>query len=185
MTDTFVENYHANVRRRRALKLPGYVTLAEAGFDGEWVTPYQISSCSPTGPVLVDYNWFDAPSAIANEAVLKRLGYMPGIPFNAVLDRALSLVKLSRRDLYLTQAFHLLPASRSQRIAPRDIDASFDAVTRHELEGRRILALGDDAAAACRRHGIKTQQVCHPSARGPGRTYENKAREIADALARS
>lgn len=53
MTDTFLEHYHANVRRRRALKLPGYVTLAEAGFDGEWVTPYQISSCSPTGPVLV------------------------------------------------------------------------------------------------------------------------------------
>ena len=180
MTDTFWTTYRINIARRRALEIPGYLTLADAGFDGEWVTPYQISSCSPTGTALVAYNWFDAPSAVANEAVLKRLGYMPGIPFNAVLDRALRLVKLSRGDLYLTQAFHLLPASRSQSIAQQDIDTSFDAVTRHELEGRRVLALGTAAAAACRRHGVLAREVCHPSARGL--TYDDKAKEIAAAL---
>lgn len=30
-----------------------YKTLVDVGFDGEWVTPYQMVSNSDTGPVLV------------------------------------------------------------------------------------------------------------------------------------
>ena len=47
------------------------------------------------------------------------------MPFNKVLELALDLAGLTRADLYLTQAFHLLPHERSESIPQRHIDASF------------------------------------------------------------
>jgi hypothetical protein len=89
-------NYQEIIERRRALRIPGYATLADVGFDGPYVTPYQITACSLDGPVLVGKDWLDAPSVEANRATLKLLGYLPGIPFNEVLDRALLLAGLTR-----------------------------------------------------------------------------------------
>lgn len=180
MSEELERLYAQNVERRRALRIPGYVTLAEAGFDGEYVTPYQIASRSMTGPVLVAKDWFDAPSALENQVLLSKTGYMPGIPFNNVLDLALSHASLKRSNLYVTQAFHLLTPRRSAYIPPRHIDESFDGVTKYELEGRRVIALGDDAYRACRRHGVECVGVIHPSARTG--SYEDRARQIAKAL---
>lgn len=173
-------NYQEIIERRRALRIPGYVTLAEVGFDGPYVTPYQMSACSPDGPVLVAQDWLDAPSVEANRATLKLRGYLPGIPFNEVLDRALLLAGLTREQVYITQTFHLLPTTRSGNIKAHDFELSFDAVTRHELVGRRVVAMGGPAIRACSRHKIPHSPVCHPSARG--RTYDSRATEIAQGL---
>lgn len=173
--------YSEIVACRRALRIDGYKTLGEVGFEGPWVTPYQMSACAPDGPVLVAYHWLDAPSVEQHRDTLKRHGYLPAIAFNQVLDRALKSCGIARRDIYVTQAFHLLPATeRSAGIPARHIDISFDAVTRHELAGRPVIALGDAAAGACRRHGVRHQTVCHPSARGL--SYQAKAVQIADAI---
>lgn len=174
--------YDEIVARRRALRIDGYLTLADVGFDGDWVTPYQKASCSPDGPVLVAYNWLDAPSVETNRVILEECGFLPDIMFNNVLDKALAICGIRRRDLYITQAFHLLPNRRSGSISARDIDKSFEAITRHELVGRRVIALGTDAAAACLRHSVRHTAVRHPSARGPGLTHDAKARELARAI---
>jgi hypothetical protein len=84
-------------------------TLANVGFDGQWVTPYQIISHALDGPVLVAYNWLDASSVEANREVLKEYGYLPTMPFNKVLELALEISGLRREHIYVTQAFHLLP----------------------------------------------------------------------------
>jgi hypothetical protein len=162
--------------------LPGYTSLSEVGLDGEYVSPLQIVSRSFSVPVLIAYNWFDAPSAIQNRTVLQELGYMPGIPFNVVLDKALSLCGLKRSELYMTQAFHLLPGVRSGRIPFRDVEMSFDTITRYEIAGRAVVALGTDAARVCRRFSIDHVEVPHPSARTG--SYEHKAAVIAAALQR-
>src|SRR5205807_531932 len=99
--------------RRRRLCVPPYRTLADVGFDGPWVTPYQITSCSPDGPVLVALHWLDRPSIEAHRAELRRCGYLPGIRFNRVLDLALGARRLTRAGIYVTQAFHLVPDTRS------------------------------------------------------------------------
>jgi hypothetical protein len=172
--------YEEIVQCRRDLRLDGYLTLQDVGFDGPWVTPYQKKACSMDGPVLVAYNWLDAPSVGQYRAILEIHGYLPDIPFNKVLDQALKQCKITRSDLYITQAFHLLPARRSQTIAAREIDFSFDAVTRHELLGRRVIALGTAAVRECRRHGIRHCAVHHPSARGL--PYRERADELAKAI---
>jgi hypothetical protein len=172
--------YQQIIERRRALRIGNYATLADVDFDGDWVTPYQISSCSLGGPVLVAYNWFDVPSLNENREILRKLGYMPEILFNKVIDRALQIVGMDRSDIYVTQAFHLLPTKRSEKITSKDVDFSFDAVTRHELVDRRIISLGDAAEGACRRHGIRSTAVVHPSARG--RTIKAKAECLAHAI---
>jgi hypothetical protein len=172
--------YQQIVERRRALRIGNYATLADVDFDVEWVTPYQISSRSATGPVLIAYNWFDVPSVDANREILKRLGYMPDILFNKVIDNALQIASMNRSDIYVTQAFHLLPTKRSEKISASDVDISFDAVTRHELAGRRVISLGGSADRACCRHGIKHVAVAHPSARG--RTIRAKAQCLAEAI---
>ena len=45
------------IARRREFVISGYKhkykTLSDVGFDGEWVTPYQMVSNSETGPVPV------------------------------------------------------------------------------------------------------------------------------------
>ncbi|OCJ03588.1 hypothetical protein A6U87_16700 [Rhizobium sp. AC44/96] len=175
-------DYQEIGERRRQLRIDGFATLADVGFDGDWVSPYQISSRSKTGPVLLALHWLDVSSITQHHAILTKLGFLPGILFNKVLGQALVESGLTRSHIYVTQAFHLLPKEqRSEGISRANVDISFDQVTRHELSGRRVIALGGVATAACRRHGISHTVVCHPSARG--RTISDKALEIGTALA--
>lgn len=176
-------SYDQIVTCRRAFRIPGYVTLAEVGFDWPLVTPYQKASCSKTGPVLVALHWIDAASVEARRAVLEENGFLPGMGFNQVLDIALKLSGMTRADLYVTQAFHLLPQhQRSEVIPMRHVHASFDAITKHEIIGRQVIALGNTAASACRKHGVPLTNVFHPSARGPGLTHAEKGRILAEVL---
>jgi hypothetical protein len=113
---------------------------------------------------------------------LQTFGYLPDIRFNTVIDAALSRQSLSRQDIDVTQTFHLVPRKRSEQISPAAVRRSFDEVTRFELEGRKVIALGVIAAAECNRHGIEHMAVCHPSRRGF--TNEQNAAEIARAIDR-
>jgi hypothetical protein len=160
--------------------VPGYATMAEVGLDGPWITPYHLASASADGPVLLTYNYLDAPSARLHADLLRRDGFLATMPFNRVLTAALALVGLTRSDLYVTHAFHLLPQSRSAAVPARDIDQSFDAVGRHELKGRRVIALGEVAAWACRRYAIPHLPTAHPSARGT--SFSDRAQVLAKAL---
>lgn len=170
----------ANVARRRGFTLPGYATLAECGFDGDYVSPIQISSGAPDGPLLMSKDWLDAPTARKARDPLRQIGYLPDMPFNRVLDAALAMVGMERAHIYIAPVFCLLPPVRSHPLPLRDALASFDAVTRHEILGRRPIALGQDAAAVLSRRGIDHVVVPHPSARG--RSFADRARLIADAL---
>jgi len=169
------------VTRRRALALPGYRSFADVELDGDWTTPYHLAACSPSGPVLLTYNYLDAPSANRHRATLASMGYLPTMPFNRVLDLALVQAGLTRADIYVTHAFHMLPATRSASIASKDIDISFDSIARHEIEGRRIIALGEAAARVCHRHALQHTAAPHPSARGSD--FPTRAALIARALA--
>jgi hypothetical protein len=175
-----VADYAALVEAWRQLRLDGYESYADVGLDGPWTTPYHLASSSPTGPVLLTYNYLDAPSARLHHDQLAARGYLPTMPFNRVLDLALLETGLTRADLYVTHAFHLLPLSRSAVVPAAAIDVSFDAIARHELAGRRVIALGAIAARCCRRHGIAATATPHPSARGTG--FSDRARTLADAL---
>jgi hypothetical protein len=128
----------------------------------------------------VALHWLDAPSISKNREVLKLGGFLPHIRFNKVLDLVLAAKSMLRSDIYVTQVFHLVPASRSQKISNAHLDYSFEEVTRHELEGREVIALGADASRACLRHGIKHQPTCHPSRRGA--TNACNAAEIVNAF---
>ncbi|ETX15123.1 hypothetical protein OCH239_17705 [Roseivivax halodurans JCM 10272] len=172
------------VAARRALpRMAGLTPLAEVGLDVDLVSPYQISCGAPDGPALLSYNFLDAPTARARRAELARAGYLPAMLFNRVLDAALSLAGLARGDIYLTHSCHLLPPARSATVPRAAIDASMDAVTRHELASRPVIALGRAAADACRRFGLPHVALPHPSARGL--TAKDKARRLADALLRA
>ena len=168
------------IARRRAFAIPGYKTLADVGFDGEWVTPYQKISKSRTGPLLVAKHWLDAPSVDNFRDTLNQFGYEPTLGFNRVMDLALERAGLTRKSIYLTQAFHLLTQERSQSIPKNHIYKSFDRITRYEVEGRTVIALGEDAKYACRCFGVEAIKCIHPSARGM--TIEGKAEQLADAL---
>jgi DNA invertase Pin-like site-specific DNA recombinase len=122
--------------------------------------------------------WADA---LTNRQTLQDLGYLPNIRFNTVIDAALARQGLRRSDIYVTQTFHLIPRKRSERISQAAIRRSFDEVTRFELQGRKVIALGDIAASECARHSIEHIAVCHPSRRGY--TNEQNATEIAEAIA--
>ena len=98
----------------------------------------------------------------------------------AVPHAPVEQAKLTRVDIYGTRAFHLLPQGRSEPIPRRHIDESFDSITRHEVDGRTVIALGTAAAGACRRAGVDCIECIHPSARG--KTVESKAEELAEAL---
>ena len=172
--------YAEAIERRRRLRIPGYATLADVGFDGPWVTPLQITAGSLTGPVLIALHWLDVASVEANRSVLSEFGHLPSINFNRVLDRALALAGRSRADVYLTQALHLIPRKRSEAIPAAALDRSFAEVTAHEIAGRPVLALGSAAAGACRRARVHHRAVLHPSARGL--SFEARAQEIAAAL---
>ena len=105
---------------------------------------------------------------------------MPEMTFNKVLKEALRIVDKKRSDIYLTQAFHLIPSTRSAIIERKHLDRSFDEITRHELVGRRVISLGNETSEVCNRFGIMHQAVAHPSARR--RTIEEKARELATVI---
>jgi hypothetical protein len=174
-------DYLEIIDRRRALVIEPFKSLAEVGFDGPWVTPYQITSKSSEGPVLVALHWLDESTILQERATLQNLGYLPNIRFNTVIDAALAHQGLSRSDIYVTQTFHLIPRKRSERISQAAIRRSFDEVTRFELQGRKVIALGDIAAGECARHNIEHIAVCHPSRRGY--TNEKNAIEISGAIA--
>jgi hypothetical protein len=169
---------------RRAFRLPGYLTLADVDMDGDYVSPMQMKSHSPTGPVLLAFNWADAATVRKKYPILREHGYLPAILFNKVVDAALKNCNMSRSGVYITQAFHLLrPEGMSGSLPAKCMNASFQAVTRHELVGRRVIALGIDAATTCQRNGVLPDRVVdHPSARGPGRTIAAKAAELAAAI---
>jgi len=172
--------YHRAIAARRAFNLPGYPTLAETGFDGDYVSPIQMTSGNLTGPLLVSKDWLDAPSAHAHSDQLKRTGYYPDIPYNKVMDRVLRLLNLTRADVYITPIFHLLTPTRSSTIPLAHARASFDAIGRHELMGRRPVALGTDSARALAHFGIDFIIAPHPSARIG--SYDMRAARIAQAI---
>ena len=173
-------DYQEIIERRRALVIEPFRSLTDVGFDGPWVTPYQISSKSPDGPALVALHWLEEETIEVQRPVLEEFGYLPDIRFNTVIDMALQRQGLKRSDIYVTQTFHLIPQARSERIPLSAIRRSFDEVTQYELRGRKVIALGDIAARECTRHQIQHSAVCHPSRRG--RTNEQNAAEIAEAL---
>ena len=177
-------SYDEIIAKRRALRIDGYKTLADIGFDGNWVTPYQKTSRSMIGPVFVALHWIGSDSiAKANHATLHEYGYLPKIRFNKVLSCALEQRRLTRADVYVTQAFHLIPCGMSEQVPAKHIRRSFEEVTRHELVGRAVIALGRAAADACSDAGATFVECCHPSRRG--RDNEANAAEIAAALARA
>lgn len=172
------------IARRRAFAIPGYKTLADVGFDGEWVTPYQMISKSKTGPVLVATNWLDWPSVKKNHDELKERGYLPSMDFNKVMDLALERVEQTRKDIYVTQAFHLLPRWRRHRIPCRHVYESFDKITRYEVKDRAgtVIALGEVALDVCIYFGIDAIKCVHPSADERKFPIERKVNELARAL---
>ena len=170
------------IARRREFAIPGYKTLADVGFDGEWITPIQKNSHSKTGPVLICKDWLDWPSVDVHRDTLKRNGYLPTKRFNIVLDLALEHAKLTRKDIYVTQAFHLLPPKSSYSYPAPHLYESFGKITRHEVEGRTVIALGGDAQRACRHFGVEHVPCIHPSTRGKGMTHEYKADKLAEKL---
>ena len=173
--------YRACIEARRAFAWPGLESYADVGCDGAYVTPYHLTCGNRSGPVLISFNWLDAPTARREHATLRQLGYLPGMLFNKVLDAALRRTGLTRANIYLTHAVHVLPDSRSGAVPQAAVDASFDTITRHEIAGRRVIALGQIASRACARAGITHSATVHPSARGL--PLETKARAIAEELA--
>ncbi|MEL6452546.1 MAG: hypothetical protein AAFQ19_14915 [Pseudomonadota bacterium] len=172
--------YHRAIAARRAFALPGYPTLAQAGFDGDYVSRIQLTSGNLTGPLLMSKDWLDAPSAETHKDALRRTGYLPNIPYNKVIDRVLALLRLTRADIYITPVFHLLTPKRSSTIPPAHARASFDAIGRHELMGRRPVALGTDSARVLQHFGIDHVTAPHPSARIG--SYDHRADLIAQAV---
>jgi hypothetical protein len=174
-------DYQEIVDRRRALIIEPFKSLAEVGFDGPWVTPYQIASRSSEGPVLIALHWLDESSILRERATLQDLGYLPTIRFNTVIDAALARQGLSRSDIYVTQTFHLIPRTRSERISQAAIRRSFDEVTRFELQGRKVIALGEIAAGEVRG---TTSSILRSVTPAGADTNEKNATETAEAIAR-
>ncbi len=172
--------YARAIDARRAFRLPGYPTLADEGFDGDYVSPIQMTSGSLTGPMLVSKDWLDAPSVRRHRAELARQGYLSANPFNRVIDKVLALLGLTRADIYITPVFHLLTPQRSSTIPPAHARASWDAIGRHERLGRRPVALGQDAARVLAHFGVPHVPAPHPSARTG--SFDAKARAIATAI---
>ena len=125
-------------------------------------------------------HWLDEETIADQRSILCNLGYLPSIRFNPVLDIALKQQGLTRSNIYVTQTFHLIPTKRSERISEAAVRQSFDQVTRHELIGRSVVALGDIAARECTRWSIPHRRAYHPSRRGF--SNEKNAAEIAGAL---
>ncbi len=175
--------YADAVARRRSFRLDGYTTLAEAGFDGPYVSPIQMSSGALNGPLLMSKDWLDAPTARLRRADLAATGYIADMPFNRVLDRALARIGMTRADIHVAPVFCLLVPERSFALPNRDALASFDAVTRFEILGRIPVALGTDSARVLRQRGVRHIETAHPSARGL--SFDARAEKLASAIATS
>ena len=172
--------YAQAVAARRAFRLPGYPTLAETGYDGDYVSPIQLTSGNLDGPLLMSKDWLDTPSARKHRAELSRTGYLATNPFNQVIDRVMKLVGLPRADIYITPIFHLLTPKRSSTLPVAHARASFDAVGRHELMGRRPVALGTDSARVLRHFDIPRVAAPHPSARIG--SFDHRAERLEEAI---
>ena len=98
-----------------------------------------------------------------------------------MIDAALARQGLSRSDIYVTQTFHLVPRTRSERISQAAIRRSFDEVTCFELQGRKVIALGEIAAGECARHS--NEHNCGLSSSRHGSSNEKNAIELAQAIA--
>ena len=188
-SSTFEDNYKRNIERRRKFSLPGYKSLTDMGLDGEYVTPTQIKARSETGICLVSHNWFDVKSVERYSLdpkkyqSLKEKGYDESIPFNEVLDLALHKVGIQREDTYMTQVFHLLPPSQKEPPSEDDVWKSFEAITQHEIQGRKVVALGKPAKIACTKFGIRFAHADSPSwGFQQGISYDERADKIANAI---
>ncbi|WP_246040381.1 hypothetical protein [Roseovarius arcticus] len=168
------------IAARRKFRIPGYPTLADLGFDGDYVSPIQIACGNLTGPLLISKDWLDAPSALAHREELQKTGHLPDNPFIRVIDKALAILNLNRADIYISPVFHLLTPKRSSTIPAAHARASFDAIGRHELMGRRPIALGIDAAQVLTHFGVDHVPAPHPSARIG--SYDMRAALIAKAV---
>ena len=174
--------YARAIAARRAFRLAGYPTLAEEGFDGDYVSPIQMTSGSLTGPMLVSKDWLDAPSVRRHRDELTQQGYLSTNPFNRVIDKVLALLNLTRADIYITPVFHLLTPQRSSTIPVAHARASWDAIGQHERLGRLPIALGHDAARVLSYFNMPHHRAPHPSARTG--TFDDKAHQIAEAIAK-
>ena len=150
-------------RRRGLVAPPGYATLADVGLDGPWVTPPQMSSRSPDGPVLLAWHFLGAGDARwEREAILADGGYSAHRGFNVVLDMALGKADLGRSDVYVTQLFHLLTCRGTSfsKVPAALIDESWERVTRYEVQDRVVVALGRRAESTYRRERIRRLRHC-------------------------
>lgn len=157
------------IARRRAFNIRGfgYKTLAEVGLDGDYVSPIQKISNSTTGPILIGYHWNSAKNVLQKKDLLLEFGYDVFSRFNKVLDEALKCADMGRADVYITQAFHLLPETdKSQSITFEHVCESFQKITIHELDGRPVIALGNVVHRVCDRFDIEHIPAPHPSRRG-------------------
>ena len=180
--------YQEIVARRDALD-PGrfsdtFGTLREADWHRDWVTPIQQSSRDPTGPVVMGSHWADIETARQHRQRQAREwygGYLPGKPFNRVLDLALWLAKLHRMDIYVTQACHFLPRDQRRQRVPRELwRLSYDEVTQYELRGRPVVALGRPARLLCEHYGLWHRAFRHPGTGGS--SFQSQAEAVAEAL---
>ncbi len=174
------------IKRRRQFKIRGfgYKTLTEVGLDGDYVSPIQKISNSATGPILIGKHWNSAKNALQKKDLLLEFGYDVFSRFNKVLDAALKCADMNRADVYITQAFHLLPGTdKGQSIKPKHIYQSFREITIHELDGRPVIAMGGTAQKACNRFSIEYIPVPHPSHRTM--SIENRVIALRNALYKS
>lgn len=146
--------YEASIQNRRqveaerfSLGLGDYLTLGDFGLNGDWVSPIQITSRSPTGPVLIAQDWLDGERIAANVERIRETGWLNGMQFNNVLNAALAMAELNRSQVYITQVFHLIRRNSTAAIAKDHYRISFERVTAGEVRGRKVIALGSLLAA--------------------------------------
>lgn len=163
--------YPAAVQARRSLSLQmcpsaqakHFKTLAEAGWEGDYVTPNQISSCSPTGPVLLLDNWIGWDSARRwddeKRKEIKSLGYNPTLETNGRIDGALRELSqrlgwnVERSDIYITQASLFLAPSDSERHPKECYRVSISNVVALETGGRRVVSACSEGTKIMRELG--------------------------------
>ena len=181
----FHRTFKSNIERRRRFSLPKYKSLKDVGFDDEYVTPLQIEARSPTGPCLVSHYWFNVEGLeecyrnCEEYQFLREHGYARKLRFNQILDSVLKRIGIQRKDTYMTQIFHLLPSKGQPK--PKDIWPSFEAITQHEIRGRKVVAIGEPAEKICRTFGDENFEslVCVPS---PSSSKPNRVNLLTDAI---
>ena len=134
--------------------------------------------------MLVAHNFLDFERAKKyTDCILNAGGYLPCMPFNGILDCALKMAGMNRSDIYITQALHFLPKKDAKSTPKSLLRRSFCKVTRHEIRGRWVIALGSWAKQMCRERKDEFEElVCldHPSR--PGANPCAEAEKLAKAL---